>query len=89
LLLLWRQGTQHCCQRIGLHGIPSEHLAAFGKAAGIERQRQGDQRAVAALFFGMTEGGVSVVLGAALKVGIGQIVKRDKPWRAKCLICFM
>ena len=52
-----------------------EHLAALGKAAGIQHQGQGDQRAVGALLLGVAALGLRVTAGGAFEEGVGQVIQ--------------
>ena len=64
-------------ERLRLAGVAGEDLAALGKAAGVEHQRQRHQHAIGALLLGPAERGIGICAAAPLEIRIGEIVERD------------
>ena len=70
-----REVLQHLLQGLGLADVAREDLAALGKAAGVQHQGQGHQRAVGALLLGVAVLGLGVAAGRALEEGVGQVIQ--------------
>ena len=68
-------------QRAGLGDVALEHRAAAREARPVQGQRQGRQRAVAALLLGAAE--LHVAARPAVIVHVGQIVEDDRRGRVE------
>jgi len=62
---------------LGLADVAGKDLTAYGKAAAVQDQGKGHQRAIRALLLGVTPLRLRIPLGHTLEEGIGQVVEGD------------
>ena len=69
---------QHLGQRVMFAHVAGEHLRAAHESTGIEHQPQGEERAIGALFLGVSASCLGLPARLAFEEGVGQVEKRDR-----------